>query len=245
MRQFQVKLGKTVVPIRTKFNDTMQYFGSFVYADLSLTEEQDDWVCATSEAFAFWTRTGKAMDAQAECSILSLYCSDYLLGNNSCVFHAVAFTHHGKAFLITAPPGIGKSTQIRYLQSCYPNEFEIISGDRPILQKMLDDSFLVYPSPWNGKENWHGANEAPLSGIICLERGNENRIERLSPKKSILPLLPALMCSRTTEELVTRMAAFEEAIIKNVPIWKLINQGVPGSTHLLYETVFASEEHDT
>ena len=234
MYYFGLKLADIYIPIAAVYAATSKLFGSYTIDKNNASEN----VQVLPDAKDFWLDTGKPLDAVAEYSMLSVYCSDYLLSHNRCVFHAVAFSHKDRAYLITAPPGVGKTTQMMFLQKLYPGEFHVISGDRPILERLQDNSFIVHPSPWNGKENWYGAGAKPLAGIICLERGKDNKLEQYNPKDAVLPLLPALLCSCESQDLIVRMASFEDALLRMVPVWHMINGGVPDSTDLLYRSLF-------
>ena len=69
---------------------------------------------------------------RAEADALIPVISDWLLPKG-CVFHSAAFWWRGKAYLLTGPSGIGKSTQLRNWMDLYPKETELINGDKPIL----------------------------------------------------------------------------------------------------------------
>lgn len=99
-------------------------------------------------------------------------------------------------------------------------------------------SILVHPSPWNGKENWYGAEAAPLAGIILLERGQENRLMGLSEREAALFLYAQFIQSATAAENIRRVAELETLMLKSVPVWKLVSFEVPESTSLLLENVF-------
>ncbi len=100
-------------------------------------------------------------------------------------------------------------------------------------------SILVHPSPWNGKENWHGAEAAPLAGLILLERGPENRLTALTELEAMIPMYPCFLQSCWEPENIRRTAALETRLLRAVPIWKLTTDRVPDSTRLLLEAVFS------
>ena len=97
---------------------------------------------------------------------------------------------------------------------------------------------LVHPSPWNGKENWHGAPAAPLAGLILLERGEENRLVSLTDREAALPMYSHLIQTGCEPENIRRVAALETRLLQSVPIWKLTTFRVPDSTRLLLDAVF-------
>ncbi|MBR7009354.1 MAG: hypothetical protein IKI02_00410, partial [Oscillospiraceae bacterium] len=107
------------------------------------------------------------------------------------------------------------------------------SSDRP-----QTSSLLVHPSPWNGKENWHGAEAAPLAGLILLSRGPENRLTALTDREAALTMYQHFLQSAWVPENIRRVAALETRLLRAVPIWLLESDQVPDSTRLLLDAVF-------
>ena len=113
----------------------------------------------------------------------------------------------------------------------------VICGDRPVLELQADGTVMVHPSPWNGKENWHGAEKAPLAGILCLKRGKETSIRRWTKAEAVIPVYMSLISSRETEELIRQLSAFETELLTRVPVYEYVNGGVPDSARYLYENL--------
>ncbi len=227
-------LGGVPLRCRLRFAEAVTCFAPYAaeaepVCDLAVTEEE----------WAYMARHDCAMNGQNEASLITALASDVLLQQDRCILHAVALRHADRAWLITAPSGVGKSTQARTLNELYPGQFSVICGDRPVLELRDGDSVFVHPSPWNGKEGWHGADGAPLAGIVCLRRGQENDIRPLSARDAVIPVLHALIHTGRTAEAIRRTAAFEDALLRRTRVWELVNRGVPDSTRLLYETLFA------
>ena len=232
-----LRLAGVNVPYSPRYPDTFRYFGP--YSDpapapglprtLPVRLSDEDWRQALSE--------GMEPSAYSEYSLLSFPVSDALMAKDRIVVHAVALRRREQAWLICAESGVGKSTQAHWLQQLRPKEFGGISGDRPILS-FHEGPILVHPSPWNGKENWFGAEAAPLAGIILLRRGEENRLCALSPKEAAIPFYTKLLQSAWDEALLVRAAGFATAALERVPIWQLSTHQVPASTELLLESVF-------
>ncbi len=190
--------------------------------------DESDWKSLIEHGFV---RGGKV-----EASYLSACCSDALMEYDRCIIHAAAFRDNDGAWLITAPPGVGKSTQVKTLRELYPNRYSVICGDRPVVWAH-GDHVTVYPSPWNGKEGWGGASAAQLKGIICLHRGNENCIRRIIPRKAIVPIYQAVIQTTKDRQKVECSTEIVESILSSVPIWDFTNRDIPESTVLLYEKV--------
>ncbi len=219
------------------FRETAAFFGP----DCRAVPFASDGVHAHAAQLRYWMQGGKPVDAAAEFSMLAGGCSDALLPHARCVIHSAAFRFRDRAYLFAAAPSVGKSTQIRTLMELYPGRFSVICGDRPILECRDDGSVLVYPSPWNGKENWGGADAAPLAGVFCLLRGEKTSLALYSEKEAVLPVLRAMISNYESEETVRQLAALEERILKAAPVYRYVNGGVPDSSRYLYECVLEKE----
>ena len=178
-------------------------------------------------------------DAYVEYRCLIELTARWLLRGGGCIFHAVAFFWKERAWLLTAPSGVGKTTQLLNWQRLHPEEGTVISGDMPALETREDGTVWVHPSSWNGKENLSSRISAPLGGIVLLEQGKGNCIAPLSPREGVLPLLQQFMALPEKEEELLAMAALLERMLRTAPAWKLTNLGDDASTELLRNTLLA------
>lgn len=185
-----------------------------------------------------YLQSGMEDCAHTEYSMLTAHCSDALLAFDCVILHAAALRWRDRSWLIIAPSGVGKSTQMRNLQELLPGEVSVICGDRPVLER-CGGAFRVHPSPWNGKENWHGAEAAPLGGLILLRRGPENRLYALREDEAILNLYVAFIQTSASVEAVTKVADLEDGVLRAVPTWLLVSDTVPDSTRCLVEGIFS------
>lgn len=185
-----------------------------------------------------YLQSGMEDCAHTEYSMLTAHCSDALLAFDCVILHAAALRWRDRSWLIVAPSGVGKSTQTRNLQTLLPGEVSVICGDRPVLER-CGGAFRVHPSPWNGKENWHGAEAAPLGGLILLRRGPENRLYALREDEAILNLYVAFIQTSASVEAVTKVADLEDGVLRAVPTWLLVSDTVPDSTRCLVEGIFS------
>lgn len=174
--------------------------------------------------------------ALAEYSLLVEPLSNLLLRHERFLFHGAAFLWHGKAFLFTAQSGVGKSTQLRNWMAGYPEEIEVINGDKPVIER-YGGGFLVHPSPWTGKEALGGTASAPLGGIICLERSSHDEIRRLMPKEAAYPVFLQFLYIPEDTESVDLVCAYERQLLSQVPVWKLCNTGTPASAELTHQAL--------
>ncbi len=220
------------------FDETIKFFGSFTKSVETILENA---ISVKDYEFEDWKLLGNEVNAYGEYSLLSLQTSEALFEHQRFVFHSVALRWHDKAWLITAPPGVGKSTQYKNLKELYGDEFSIINGDRPIIQIMENGGIMVHPSPWNGKENWQGADAAPLAGIICLKQGQDNAIKPLTAKEAAVTVLASVFHSYENEQIVRKAAKLATAMLKPTPVWFLTNKGDLASSALLRDTLMEWE----
>ena len=175
-------------------------------------------------------------DAYIEYRCLISQSARLLLGFHCSVFHAAAFFWRGRAWLLTAPSGTGKTTQYLNWQRLFPGEIQMISGDMPILESREDGSVWVHPSSWNGKENIFGAPAASLGGLVLLQQGKEDCMEVLAPHDAVIPLLRQFMVIPETEQEIRELASLLERVLLSVPCRKFVNLGGDDSTRLLRDT---------
>ena len=104
------------------------------------------------------------------CEIMPVY-STFLM-------HGSAIATNGKAYLITAPSGIGKTTRTRLWMEAYPDSI-VINGDKPLI-RLVDDKVYVCGTPWCGKEGWNTNLIVPLDAILLLERANDDEMSTIN-----------------------------------------------------------------
>ena len=232
-----IKIADTEIRCSFNYDDTASFFSRFIVDDV-----EDDSSLPFIEIDDYdrqlWLDKGNELNGYGEYSLLCGAISDYLMSHRCCLVHGVAFRYKDKAYLICASPGVGKSTQIKYLMDLYPGEFSVICGDRPCLKFNSDGSIFVYPTPWNGKENWYGAKECELAGVFYLSRGENSEITLLSDKAAILPIFVSIISRRETEEVIRYIGEYTEKIITHYPVYRYVNGGVPESTRYFYDTIF-------
>lgn len=104
--------------------------------------------------------------------------ADLLLSYSRCLFHSAAFAFQGKAYLLAAPSGVGKTTQLNLWWQLYPGEITIINGDKPALQFQDNGPILVHATPWRGKEALAGTGVRPPG---------RNRVSAAEPDRPVPP----------------------------------------------------------
>lgn len=162
-------------------------------------------------------------DAYLEYRYLMVKTGNELLKHHRCLFHGMAFLWKGYAWVFTGHSGVGKTTQYRLWNQS--EDIQIINGDKPILE-IREKAVWVYSSAWRGKERLgiEGIS-APLGGIIFLEQGDTNSVERLMPQDCVLSLFGQFISYPENTDIICMQAEFLDTMLSLVPVWKLTNRG--------------------
>ena len=169
---------------------------------------------------------------------LMLATGNKLLEYDRALFHGVALLWKDRAWIITAPSGIGKTTQLKLWTKLLYKDVKIINGDKPIVECKSDNSIWVYSSPWRGKEKFGKQGLcAQLGGIILLEQGLKNQINRMFIEEAVLPLFIEFVSYPENIEQLKHQGYILKQMLNAVPVWKLINTGDEDSAKLTVNTL--------
>lgn len=178
---------------------------------------------------------GDHIDAYVEHMVLGVRISDELIRYNRIMFHALAFAFKNRAWLLTAQSGVGKTTQYILLKRLFGEEITILCGDKPFLEYQGNETIMVHPSPWNGKENIGRTLSAPLGGIFVLNRADGNAIEEMVPSEAVYPLYPQLVFSAKDEHQIAESVWLLKKIMFSAPIWIFHKLADDESARLCYD----------
>ena len=224
------------------FEDTVNYYRSW----LTPVEPNSDGITVPWSDFEDrYHRWNMPPDAFTEYDLSMYRACDALIPKGKCVFHGAAFLWNNAAFILIGPSGIGKSTQLNHWKSLWETEIQVMNGDKPILHHMEDGRISVLPSPWRGKERWgNDALSAPLGGLILLEQGKENRINRLYRTDLPCFFLRSVFASFEKKETIYGACRIVDGVLRSVPVWKLVNTGDAAAAVLTRETLLKERVFD-
>lgn len=100
--------------------------------------------------------------------------AEILPKHDAFVFHGSVISYEGRAYILTARSGVGKTTHTRLWLSEFGEKCHVLNGDKPVI-RYKDGKFYACGTPWRGKEHYGVYETAELAGIAFLERGEENR----------------------------------------------------------------------
>lgn len=79
--------------------------------------------------------------------------------------------------------------------------------------------------------------KAPLGGIIYLEQGKENKITRMKPQEAVIPIYKQFLFLPVTGEAIHAVCQLENVLLRNIPVWKLVNLGDAASAQLTHDVL--------
>lgn len=121
-------------------------------------------------------------------SLLRMFLSWALLGQQGFLLHAATIVKNGKAYVFVGRSGAGKST----VASLSPRGS--VLTDEISLLKRVDGEWRAFGTPFWGEFRADGANtSAPLAGIFRLVQAAVNRLVPLRPSELLRSMLPCVL----------------------------------------------------
>ena len=156
-----------------------------------------------------------------------------LLQFDAFLLHGAVVAVGSKAWLFTAPSGTGKTTHIRLWLENIPDSY-VVNGDKPLI--CVSEDIIVYGTPWAGKEGMQKNIGVELCGIVLLERGADNLIERISFSQAFPTLVQQSYRPGNKNELEKTLK-----LIKNMgerlPFYRLQCNMLPQAAITAYEVL--------
>ena len=222
------------IETRLTFGQYMSRTDEIEYDVWASPQEIEDFRTHLTSEFTF-----EAEETYSENRTLKTITSYALRSFDCLLFHAVSFVYKGRAWLLTAPSGTGKTTQYMNWQRSFPGEITMISGDTPALECCEDGKVMVYSTPWNGKENIGNMISAELEGIVFLSQGDHNELSKNTQADCVGRFMSQIIGLPKTEEQVLKLAKLTDQILNSAHEWSFVNLGNDASTAMLREAIQA------
>ena len=133
------------------------------------------------------------------------------------LLHACAVELSGKGYVFPGRSGAGKSTISGIFVS---RGHSVLSDDRAVVRK-IGDAFRVFGTPWSGTAGIAENRSLPLNGIFFIVHGEENKVEKLSPKEAFERLMPVTSILWYDAKVLPSMLSFCEDLAMNIPAYDL------------------------
>lgn len=137
---------------------------------------------------------------------------------NRFLLHTSVLEYDGEGYAFLGRSGTGKSTHTKLWLKHLPNT-RVVNGDKPILE-CTDKGFIVYGTPWQGKENWGYKGKVFLRGLCFLEQAPVNQIRKLSTAETSNRIFTQVLLPEKEEDVVATLELLDK-LIMNTPAYLL------------------------
>ena len=155
--------------------------------------------------------------------------------SDTILIHSSVIRCDGKAYLMTAPSGTGKSTHTRLWYDNIPG-CDLMNDDNPVI-RMVDGIPVAFGSPWSGKTPCYRNVQAPIGGIVRIRQKPENSIRKLKPIEAFAMLLPACSSMKWDERVYNGVCDSVSHFVATCNIWELGCLPNAAAAHLCHDTI--------
>ncbi len=211
----RIKVADTVFEINNKYPYSEKFVSAYV------TDEEPEHYIDLSEEFlnnAFVASQSYSVEYTEFLEIYRAICN-YMLTKDTFLMHGAVIEYDGSGYMFTAPSGTGKTTHIRQWHKAFGNRVKVVNGDKPLI-RYKDGEFIVYGTPWCGKEHYNRNTSVPLKGIVLVSRGEENFIEEIDPTKFNLFLVKQLYLPKDPSSRI-KILELGDKLFTTVPLYHL------------------------
>ena len=132
------------------------------------------------------------------------------------MLHAAFVETKQGAVLFSGPSGIGKSTQARLWEE--HADGITMNGDRAILYEK-DDRIFAAGSPYACSSSIYRNYQSPVRAIVILAQGERNRIQRLTQRECIFPLMKESTFVFMDEKMKIEQAELLFSVAEKIPVY--------------------------
>ncbi len=225
---FKIKIANLPIGIDNRYRDVEVISRAFLTDEDPLftvsvsTEEIEDERSLTDTDFR---------DSYYESVITYRKIAEHLPEYDACLFHGSAITLGGKAYIITANSGVGKTTHTRLWLSEFPGEVEILNGDKPTL-RMIDGVPYASGTPWNGKENYGKNGLYPIAGFAFLTRAEKNSAREISISDAVFRFMSQIYLPKKSGAMLAKTMSIADKLLKNTRLVLLECNMEPEAAHV-------------
>ena len=244
--EFTVCLADKNITVRSLFDAVFELCRDY------LTDKPADFTVTVTPEDIDYERTLNIREAQIEGIPVVDYPDSYLetlavyrkivtkmLEFDTFLMHGAVVAVGDKAWLFTAPSGTGKTTHINLWLKNIPGSY-VVNGDKPLVH--IGKECTVYGTPWAGKERMNRNVGVKLCGIIVLNRGLENQIEKV-PMTNVLPTLIQQSYRPKDKAGLEKTLALLSRLGRNVPMYQLYCNMNPEAAFTAYN-ILSGAEHE-
>ena len=191
--------------------------------DVRVRRDGDEWLIERGDFHARWDpRSGRGSVRQnanpySLDSVLRILHSLILAQRGGFLLHAASAICDGRACLFSGVSGAGKTTMTRLA----PPDVTLLTDEISYLRPNAE-GYSAFGTPFAGELARAGENcNAPVSALFFLEKGPENRVDRLSSAEAVRRLMRNILFFAEDRGLVEKLLATACEFVARVPIRRL------------------------
>jgi hypothetical protein len=156
----------------------------------------------------------------------------HLAREGGLLLHAAGLSFHEQGYVFTGASGTGKST----IAELFANRGAAVLSDERLILRRHGTGFSLYGTPWVGSGNYAENSSAPITGLYCINHGQDrHRIESLVPSKSMTLLLQQAFVPYWDRIGLESMLDFLVSLTTQVPCYSLAFLKQADVVDLLYD----------
>lgn len=204
-----IRLADRIIRIETMFPYMEEYCADYMIKDRTGGAEPDFGICILPEDIDFEREKSAREDmvegnpvrhfSDAYLETLAAYrkIAERMPDYDTFLFHGSAISVDGTGYIFIAKSGTGKSTHTKLWRELFGDRAVMVNDDKPLIRiKAVADKntergssqAVVCGTPWDGKHRLSSPVSVPIRAICILERGRQNRIERIG-RSEAMPML--------------------------------------------------------
>lgn len=138
-----------------------------------------------------------------------------LLQKNVLSFHGVLLEEGGRGIILSAPSGVGKSTQARLWRD-HKNAL-ILNGDRSCCY-LSEGQWRGFGTPWCGTSGEYINRQVPIRALVVLEQGYVNQVTHLKGSQLLHRLMPNVLLPQFDADLTAMAADLLSRFVQDFPV---------------------------
>lgn len=226
-----IKLADHIIDVQCLYSYIEEYCKDYILLENEILKESDIRIQICMDDIDYERNKSAEEDRKEGISVRS-FSNEYLeilaayrkiaeslLRYDIILFHGSVIAVDGNGYLFTAKSGTGKSTHTRLWREFFKDRAVMVNDDKPLI-KIDENGATVFGTPWDGKHRLSNNISVPLRSICIIERGEENRIERMK-RETVYPLILQQTNRPLGKESMMKTMKLVDRMLEVVPVYRL------------------------
>ncbi len=242
MKEITIEIAGRTVAVNAMNESTCEFLRGYQWentADFSVEISPEDIILerekATRENEIEGLPARSYTDAYLELTAVQRKITERLFDYDTLLFHGSTVAVDDQAYLFTAKSGTGKSTHTGLWRELLGDRAIMVNDDKPFLE-ITKTGVIACGSPWNGKHKLGNNIQVPLKAICILERGEENRIQKIEPQEALHMLIQQSARPADPQKL-GKYLELVDRLARNVRLYKMTCTPTIEAAQMAYMTM--------